>query len=330
MLSFCIAVKNRSRVVLEDNQLLLLPNCVRSIVASTRDVRDCEIVVADWASDDWPLAEWLDHAAHPLPVRVVQADGGFSRGRGRNLAAEAAKGDILFFVDADSLISPAVIEQGMREVDSGRAFFPVVYSFDSMQHSSGWWRHTGYGNCMMTRATFERAGRWPDYATWGNEDDDFFARVADVAPVARAEVEGFFHQWHPEDILWKDRYANLDPAAVQEILGGRAVVAKVDELLPPHAGVILVDEDRFAVDEIGERPTFAFLEADGEYFGLPADDQTAIAELERLRGSGASYIVFPWLTFWWFDHYGDFASYLTSRYRQVLADEELRVFDLTG
>ncbi len=59
MLSFCVTVKNRSRVDVDGRRLELFPACVASIVAACVDRVDAELVVADWRSDDWPLAEWL-------------------------------------------------------------------------------------------------------------------------------------------------------------------------------------------------------------------------------------------------------------------------------
>lgn len=142
MISICITVKNRSRVRVGDRELLLFPNCVRSIVDATADDDDVELVVADWQSDDWPLDQWLREAT-PLAVRVVQLEGGFSRGRGLNEAARKARGDILFFTDADCLLCPLVIEKGREHVGTGRAFFPVLFSFDGPDHHEGWWRHEG-------------------------------------------------------------------------------------------------------------------------------------------------------------------------------------------
>src|SRR5687767_14974007 len=78
MISICIAIKNRSRVVLEDRELRLFPNCVASIVESVNASSSFELIVADWDSDDWPLSEWLADAASPIPVRIVRMTGGFS------------------------------------------------------------------------------------------------------------------------------------------------------------------------------------------------------------------------------------------------------------
>ena len=71
-----------------------------------------------------------------------------------------------------------------------------------------------------------------------------------------------------------------------------------------------------------------FLEKDGQYWGPPADDATAINELERLHQAGAQLVVFVWTTFWWLEHYTGFHRHLRSRYACVQEDEHVVVFDL--
>lgn len=53
------------------------------------------------------------------------------------------------------------------------------------------------------------------------------------------------------------------------------------------------------------------------------DDETAIRELERLRGAGASHSSLGWPAFWWLDHYEKFASYLNSRFRRVFKNSRI-------
>jgi len=71
-----------------------------------------------------------------------------------------------------------------------------------------------------------------------------------------------------------------------------------------------------------------FLERDGEYWGPPPDDATAIRELERLRESGAKTIVFIWTTFWWLKHYAQFERHLRRSYRCLRENEAVVAFDL--
>jgi glycosyltransferase involved in cell wall biosynthesis len=111
----------------------------------------------------------------------------------------------------------------------------------------------------------------------------------------------------------------------------RIVLAKCDieSLVPPGHSFILVDEDEWGSElEVPQRKRIPFLERGGTYWGPPADCETAIDELERLRLRGAEYIVFWWTAGWWLEHYHKFHEYLCDRFRCCLANDRLTAFDL--
>jgi peptidoglycan/xylan/chitin deacetylase (PgdA/CDA1 family) len=109
----------------------------------------------------------------------------------------------------------------------------------------------------------------------------------------------------------------------------RMATREIVRLIPPGHTFILVDEDKWAVDEvIAGRRRIPFLERDGQYWGPPPDDDTAIRELERLRKSGASFMVFAWPAFWWLDFYSELNRYLRSRFQCVMENDRLVIFDL--
>jgi predicted O-methyltransferase YrrM len=99
-------------------------------------------------------------------------------------------------------------------------------------------------------------------------------------------------------------------------------------LLPPGAVLILADEDCYRDQLRADRFVLPFLERDGQYWGAPLDDDTAIRELERLRRSGASFLAFAWPAFWWLDYYSEFSAFLRANYPCTLENERLVVFDL--
>jgi hypothetical protein len=107
------------------------------------------------------------------------------------------------------------------------------------------------------------------------------------------------------------------------------VKEELSQLISPEESLILVDQNQWLSSEIvAGLCAIPFLEHEGQYWGLPEDDATAIQEFERLRQAGASLIVFSWASTWWFDHYKDFYAHLTSHYERVLENERLTVFDL--
>ncbi len=108
----------------------------------------------------------------------------------------------------------------------------------------------------------------------------------------------------------------------------RAVAEDIDALIATDVPFVLVDDDNLGMRPGPGRRPIPFLERDGNWWGAPADDRTAIAELERLRESGARFLVFAWPGFWWLDHYSGFADYVETRFKRVVATEDLLMFDL--
>jgi glycosyltransferase involved in cell wall biosynthesis len=102
------------------------------------------------------------------------------------------------------------------------------------------------------------------------------------------------------------------------------------QFIAPEDTFILVDQGQWETREFalpGLR-RIPFPERDGQYWGAPADDETALREFERLRQFGARFMVFGWPAFWWLDYYAGFHRYLRARFRCLLENERLVLFDL--
>ena len=86
-----------------------------------------------------------------------------------------------------------------------------------------------------------------------------------------------------------------------------AVVAdEIVQTVSNGSRLILIDDAQLAGRLPRDLPVWPFLEREGQYWGLPADSASAIAELERLRERGAGFIAFVWTAFWWLDYYAEF------------------------
>ena len=99
-------------------------------------------------------------------------------------------------------------------------------------------------------------------------------------------------------------------------------------LIPPDEIFILVDQGQFGSEVSTGYRAIPFLERDGNYWGPPPDDATAIRELERLRGSGAHFMVFGWPAFWWLDYYSSLYRYVRSEFRCLINNDRLIIYDL--
>jgi glycosyltransferase involved in cell wall biosynthesis len=89
-----------------------LRRTLRCLAAQTYPADLIEIVIADDGSDR--AITLPDGLAHPVRVVRREPTPGFGAGAARNLAASAADGDILFFLDADVIPERQVVESYAR------------------------------------------------------------------------------------------------------------------------------------------------------------------------------------------------------------------------
>jgi len=107
------------------------------------------------------------------------------------------------------------------------------------------------------------------------------------------------------------------------------VTQELPAVIPPGETFILVDSDDWGFQVSENLKQLPFLERNGEYWGPPADDETAIRELARMREQHhAGFIAFGWPAFWWLDHYQNFAAHLRQNFRCLLQNERLVVFSM--
>jgi glycosyltransferase involved in cell wall biosynthesis len=112
----------------------------------------------------------------------------------------------------------------------------------------------------------------------------------------------------------------------------RAAIQEIEALIPAGRLFILADEEKWGTDAaVAGRPRIPFPEREGLYWGPPVDDASATAELERLRRErGATFLAVAWPAFWWLEHYVGFAAHLRSRFRCLLDNERLIIYDLSS
>jgi glycosyltransferase involved in cell wall biosynthesis len=108
----------------------------------------------------------------------------------------------------------------------------------------------------------------------------------------------------------------------------KRMVKDLKPIIPTKDIFILVDEATLQPETFSEWRPIPFLEREGQYWGLPPDDSTAIRELERLREDGANFIVFGWPAFWWLNHFTEFHRYLQSQFDCLVKNNRIVVFDL--
>jgi hypothetical protein len=104
--------------------------------------------------------------------------------------------------------------------------------------------------------------------------------------------------------------------------------AEIEKAVPPGSAFLLAGEAWWGTELATPRKIIPFTEHEGDYWGEPADDASAIAELDRLMGKGARHIVFGWPSFWWLDYYTGFVAELERRGKKVIDNDRLVMFEL--
>jgi len=114
-----------SFIVPAHNEEQLLGRTLAAIHAAARASGESyEIIVADDASTDATSAIARAHGATVVSVshRQIAAT--------RNAGARAARGELFFFIDADTIVTPAAVRAAMRAVRGGAIGGGCVFRFD--------------------------------------------------------------------------------------------------------------------------------------------------------------------------------------------------------
>ena len=120
-------------------------------------------------------------------------------------------------------------------------------------------------------------------------------------------------------------FGYVEPLYTAWGMGSFDAGTEINRIAPPQALVIVADGGDPTCLYYSRRKGWHFLEIFGN---VPADDQQAITELEKLRKQGGRYLVFSRYTMWWLDYYKDFRRYVDSGYQRVQQTPDFIIFDL--
>ena len=110
-----------------------LERCLEAVLASDGASYEC-IVVNDGSTDGSRTIA----AEFPMPVRVVDiADGPRGPAHARNRGAELARGEILFFIDADVVLAPGALQRLANTFSQRPALAAVFGSYDATPTATG-------------------------------------------------------------------------------------------------------------------------------------------------------------------------------------------------
>jgi CelD/BcsL family acetyltransferase involved in cellulose biosynthesis len=125
-----------------------------------------------------------------------------------------------------------------------------------------------------------------------------------------------------------DTRAIHHPPAIGRTATARGLQELVESLVPTGSLVALVGKGDEELTSGGGRRFIPLPERDGVWAGYPADDEEALAELQRLITRGVSFVVVPGPMFYWLNAYPGLNHYLWEHERCVLDSESALIFAL--
>lgn len=299
-------------IILLDSDDILLPTAVERAVPFFSD--------AEVAKVHWPMV-LVDE--NRVPLNRMLPDGPLDEGEVRELR-EFAEGDLREFVYQHG---PTHL---LNAPNSGNAW--ARWLLDELFPLPEALYRNGCDTFLFEAAPFfGKIGRLPSpqtlYRQHGRNDH---ASMNAEAKVAR-ELQ--FYEHYSEFLAAHCRSRNI-------LVNTRewrrrswwhlhdALLKDVARLPHPELPLIVIDDGALEMGRFAGRERFHFLDRAGAFFGPPADEAAAIAELDRLRKAGAGHIVVAWNSFWWREQYPAFFDHLSRHFQKLLDNERCMVFAL--
>jgi glycosyltransferase involved in cell wall biosynthesis len=199
------------------NRLPILRQCLQALERQSQEppLEGYEVVVVDDGSTDATVA-WLEGAiaAGELPhLRLIRQEHG-GPAQGRNRGVEAARGDVIVFIDSDLVVAPHFLLSHVRslEQDWRRSGDRLSFTYGAVINTADFhnptaerhklrdlsWAFFATGNVAIERALLERAGLFDTaFHLYGWEDLELGERLRALAVrLVRCPAAVGYH-WHP-------------------------------------------------------------------------------------------------------------------------------------
>ena len=197
------------------NRLPILRKCLRALEEQEikPPVERYEVVVVDDGSSD-DTVPWLRaHAATFPHVRLIcQEHGGPAEGRNRGV--QAARGEVIVFIDSDLVVTPTFLLCHARALEAGwrRRGDHLCFTYGAVVNTANFdaptsephkvtdhsWAYFATGNVAIDRGVLERAGLFDtSFHLYGWEDLELGERLRQLGVVLVRAPEAVGYHWHP-------------------------------------------------------------------------------------------------------------------------------------
>ena len=199
------------------NRLPILRQCLQALERQRCEppLAEYEVVVVDDGSTDATVA-WLESAcaAGDLPhLRLIRQEHG-GPAQGRNRGVEAARGDVIVFIDSDLVVGPDFLLSHVRslEQDWRRCGNRLSFTYGAVVNTTDFhnptaerhklrdlsWAYFATGNVAIERSLLERAGLFDTaFHLYGWEDLELGERLRALGVrLVRCPAAVGYH-WHP-------------------------------------------------------------------------------------------------------------------------------------
>jgi GT2 family glycosyltransferase len=212
-------------IIVNHNGRAYLDGCLRSLLASQEDGR--EIIVVDNASADGS-ADYLE-GAYP-EVRLLRADQNLGFGAGNNLAARQARGEILAFLNPDTVVESGWLEALAAALESSAGLVTAQIRLlddpDQINTCGNDVHLTGLTLCRGMGADVKAFAEPVEvsavsgaafalqrnlFETLGGFDESFFLYMEDTDLSLRARLAGYRCRYVPGSVVYHDYRLRFGP-----------------------------------------------------------------------------------------------------------------------
>jgi glycosyltransferase involved in cell wall biosynthesis len=197
------------------NRLPILRKCLTALEDQrlAPPVQRYEVVVVDDGSTD-DTVPWLEDHAEQLPhVRLIRQEHG-GPAEGRNRGVEAARGDVIVFIDSDLVVTPDFLVSHARALQEHwqRSGERLCFTYGAVINTANFeeptlephkptdlsWAYFATGNVAIDRAVLLRSGLFDtSFRLYGWEDLELGERLRRMGVRLVRCPEAVGYHWHP-------------------------------------------------------------------------------------------------------------------------------------